>query len=209
MIFYSLIFSTYVEVILILLITVIFQLNFLHVCGGDPEETIQNRKEWLFSPRMWRWSWVKDKAELLKKIFSTYVEVILQYPSFGCHWNDFLHVCGGDPIFIVHNYFSNSFSPRMWRWSSNSSVVWFFSSYFLHVCGGDPKARLPQSGRSKFSPRMWRWSSNTSSAVKGFLIFSTYVEVILNFKNAVISTFYFLHVCGGDPRKNNRYWWIC
>ena len=48
------VFSTYVEVILIKIMSTALDARFLHVCGGDPSF----RLVWLirlkFSPRMWR-----------------------------------------------------------------------------------------------------------------------------------------------------------
>ena len=50
------VFSTYVEVILLGVITVPSLSSILHVCGGDPKNLsalLQNQR---YSPRMWRWS---------------------------------------------------------------------------------------------------------------------------------------------------------
>ena len=49
-----LVFSTYVEVILYLMISSLLLSSFLHVCGGDPIQNVPVSKEVEFSPRMWR-----------------------------------------------------------------------------------------------------------------------------------------------------------
>ena len=48
------VFSTYVEVILILVGEKLIENSFLHVCGGDPR--VHDGFAWdvKFSPRMWR-----------------------------------------------------------------------------------------------------------------------------------------------------------
>ena len=48
------VFSTYVEVILIVTLSDGETLCFLHVCGGDPKLTGGLDYVWKFSPRMWR-----------------------------------------------------------------------------------------------------------------------------------------------------------
>ena len=133
----------------------------------------------VFSPRMWRWSRfneINDKA--------------LQ---------SFLHVCGGDPKYKNSLTKHKKFSPRMWRWSSaffqEYQTALVFSTYvevilyknlkllerpsFLHVCGGDPNVPVTNMVSHWFSPRMWRWSRHYSSNLHQYMVFSTYVEVIL------------------------------
>ena len=48
------VFSTYVEVILIIAKLLIFSSGFLHVCGGDPKVMQYIYSAGKFSPRMWR-----------------------------------------------------------------------------------------------------------------------------------------------------------
>ena len=48
------VFSTYVEVILLSMLNVTGEFCFLHVCGGDPEPTTALVNIPAFSPRMWR-----------------------------------------------------------------------------------------------------------------------------------------------------------
>ena len=50
---------------------------------------------------------------------------------------------------------------------------------FLHVCGGDPISRTLKRS--------------------SFMVFSTYVEVILSKDGSSATITCFLHVCGGDP----------
>ena len=160
---------------------------------------------------MWRWSYFLSNSIPIKLIFSTYVEVILVLPLPSRILIDFLHVCGGDPTLTVDNLNYKLFSPRMWRWSyiffcacrpcfifsTYVEVILFFCfciislNYFLHVCGGDPELDLPPISNCLFSPRMWRWSSQILAQAQAKIIFSTYVEVILNLRVKAIkpSTF--------------------
>ena len=153
----------------------------------------------MFSPRMWRWSCHHHPYQHLLKVFSTYVEVILNSFRLCTMSMCFLHVCGGDPNLVSLTLTSPAFSPRMWRWSSflgctlKPSCV--FSTYvevilytrlerlerlgFLHVCGGDPTLTVVLKLGSWFSPRMWRWSSKDGLWQADWKVFSTYVEVIL------------------------------
>ena len=152
-----------------------------------------------FSPRMWRWSSPLRQSFNLQLVFSTYVEVILLTSGQRKIQTCFLHVCGGDPKWIIWYLIANQFSPRMWRWSWNwwrlnrwrgvfSTYVEVILSYrkganvpsrFLHVCGGDPASYSNYSKNIWFSPRMWRWSCNIVAIKSRNIVFSTYVEVIL------------------------------
>ena len=69
-------------------------------------------------------------------VFSTYVEVILDWSILGAVFASILHVCGGDPI------------PPIRLRASKSCI--------LHVCGGDPYRLANCNDSSKYSPRMWR-----------------------------------------------------
>ena len=111
------VFSTYVEVILKGEITWQIQLCILHVCGGDPVTIIFCMTNFMYSPRMWRWSSIPKILPTLCMVFSTYVEVIPVYES--CQWaiTSILHVCGGDPGSAAGLRILNWYSPRMWRWS--------------------------------------------------------------------------------------------
>ena len=109
------VFSTHVEVILLLKIAKMRFLSILHVCGGDPRNTIYICDQPKYSPRMWRWSYHASSAIHTITVFSTYVEVIPRYTR-GCPSHiRILHVCGGDP-----NWFSGCssglrYSPHMLR----------------------------------------------------------------------------------------------
>ena len=50
-----------------------------------------------------------------------------------------------------------------------------------------------------YSPRMWRSSPLKASGVRSELVFSTYVEVILNLTCWSCLSCRILHVCGGHP----------
>ena len=111
------VFSTYVEVILILISWNDITLGILHVCGGDPEPgklIIMNAK---YSPRMWRWSYLFFNRSIWLSVFSTYVEVILEVMNSPRPFLRILHVCGGDPATTKVWAMKMKYSPRMWRWS--------------------------------------------------------------------------------------------
>ena len=192
------VFSTYVEVILTYIDGSYFRTSILHVCGGDPIICIRENQQYLYSPRMWRWSSTPFYLYPSFWVFSTYVEVILsvlRHITFIC---SILHVCGGDPIHLLFSTNRQEYSPRMWRWSSliispfQSFTV--FSTYvevilsrelrnqriqgILHVCGGDPMQDAIYDIDYQYSPRMWRWSGTTSMWPIMPKVFSTYVEVI-------------------------------
>ena len=193
------VFSTYVEVILARWTLSVTIVSFLHVCGGDPDWRIWCFCNVWFSPRMWRWSSSNLNHQFHQLVFSTYVEVILINPANSAISRGFLHVCGGDPIYLPCYQACILFSPRMWRWSSFRLLgcEWFvvFSTYveviptnesevlaagsFLHVCGGDPSKIPFHKLCLAFSPRMWRWSLYDTSWIFPAMVFSTYVEVIL------------------------------
>ena len=154
------VFSTYVEVILSQWICGADSSSILHVCGGDPVVGVPWLSRNSYSPRMWRWSYAATQCFLKWLVFSTYVEVIL-YPSTG----------HGKNVGI------------------------------LHVCGGDPKSGDRRFLSIKYSPRMWRWSRDQRHLFHGQRVFSTYVEVILKIKEEAESSKGILHVCGGDPNQ--------
>ena len=132
----------------------------------------------LYSPRMWRWSPVRNIVCLVAFVFSTYVEVILSNYDSVPYWQGILHVCGGDPLPDTLPQSELEYSPRMWRWSliksKQKEIPPVFSTYvevillyvvrlgrchsILHVCGGDPVLSVTFEEDEPYSPRMWRWS---------------------------------------------------
>ena len=153
------VFSTYVEVILLSYQHQRYHKCFLHVCGGDPWVSFISCKNARFSPRMWRWSW-HSKEHLTKDcVFSTYVEVILKFISMFGTRKRFLHVCGGDP--------------------GSSGIIESHSLVFSTYVEVIHKLKKFTKLLHMFSPRMWRWSSLDGQKAKVKIVFSTYVEVIL------------------------------
>ena len=71
------VFSTCVEVILLILKVFTCKSGILHVCGGDPDE--------------------QDYDALHNEVFSTCVEVIPHKMARTLKRMCILHVCGGDP----------------------------------------------------------------------------------------------------------------
>ena len=111
------VFSTYVEMILFLNLPTWNHLCILHVCGDDFLQIQRLRTQIVYSPRMWRWSWVEQNFKDFDLVFSTYVEMILGQRFFASQKLCILHVCGDDPNQGSANNESLLYSPRMWRWS--------------------------------------------------------------------------------------------
>ena len=194
------IFSTYVEVFLLVISQLTIFVNFLHVCGGvsPPVERVVAVTE--FSPRMWRCFHHFDRRGGHGKIFSTYVEVFPENGFTSIMKKYFLHVCGG--VFRCNEYHleHHGFSPRMWRcfldrlttcitstiFSTyvevfpNGNMSPFVLNHFLHVCGGVSGSWERHPGTGKFSPRMWRCFCKSYRPFDTYKIFSTYVEVFLS-----------------------------
>ena len=133
-----LVFSTYVEVILSLKLTISILLSFLHICGGDPNGAELKKEKLMFSPHMWRWSSRYRHCNTNYFVFSTYVEVILQCLQDNLSEWRFLHICGGDPKVNAPAKLAIAFSPHMWRWSCLGTCEGNLPRCFLHICGGDP-----------------------------------------------------------------------
>ena len=133
------VFSTCVEVILVLTALRKTFLGILHVCGGDPN-IIKLANYWLFySPRVWRWSPSQNIVKQLHPVFSTYVEVILAFWFRVRGTKSILHVCGGDPLLISRAKENDEYSPRVWRWSlfisgNNVSIVVFSTCVEVILC---------------------------------------------------------------------------
>ena len=111
------VFSTYVEMILISITMVFRPWSILHVCGDDPKSCANIPCQKLYSPRMWRWSYIHASKYMQDMVFSTYVEMILILTRWLVVNTCILHVCGDDPNFYFAFNNPKLYSPRMWRWS--------------------------------------------------------------------------------------------
>ena len=111
------VFSTCVEVILCVCHALSSALGILHVCGGDPLVIRSQWSVWMYSPRVWRWSYIIMYCRNTTGVFSTCVEVILLI-KLKCWFNrSILHVCGGDPVDGNICLIDLKYYPRVWRWS--------------------------------------------------------------------------------------------
>ena len=135
--------------------------RILHVCGDDPIFIMISITFKVYSPRMWRWSYLMYFCSQWYPVFSTYVEMILAMNG--------------------RNFTFKEYSPRMWRWSCARvrllAADCVFSTYvemilpylqendrylgILHVCGDDPISVATNLQIFGYSPRMWRWSYTT------------------------------------------------
>ena len=73
----TVVFSTCVEVILLIIWLYAIVKSILHVCGGDPQLGDENYEDFEYSPRVWRWSYFCGIMCVQDMVFSTCVEVIL------------------------------------------------------------------------------------------------------------------------------------
>ena len=89
------VFSTCVEVFLILTGTVLRTGRFLHVRGGVSFIISSHCCRNAFSPRAWRCFLVHPPRRARQKVFSTCVEVFLKILLLGFARTSFLHVRGG------------------------------------------------------------------------------------------------------------------
>ena len=228
---YTNVFSTCVEVILTEKSGKCKNTCILHVCGGDPIFVSSIKNRFLYSPRVWRWSYFLANWSWWRLVFSTCVEVILCSNVICPVMWGILHVCGGDPIPIYTKTFPVMYSPRVWRWSQSLWNLMYLSSVFstcvevipfqfrslyqnmciLHVCGGDPFIACFSTYIHKYSPRVWRWSRTNVDPNPQGIVFSTCVEVIPLGDAMRTQIGGILHVCGGDPEwiilftENNWY----
>ncbi len=192
------VFSTYVEMILLIWACAAVGPSVLHVCGDDPIHSTCTAMTSKCSPRMWRWSYSSIIAGSRKRVFSTYVEMILWKLLSNSRHLGVLHVCGDDPNVVQTLRVIARCSPRMWRWSPLNrhffTIITVFSTYVemillppivssywggvLHVCGDDPKLIGISNLEPMCSPRMWRWSFCKTNQKLETQVFSTYVEMI-------------------------------
>ena len=117
------VFSTYVEVILLVALSQHKCSGILHVCGGDPNTRVLYILLIVYSPRMWRWSHAYDQMAADQAVFSTYVEVIPIIIFCTSNVWCILHVCGGDPHTRLSMSSVCQYSPRMWRWSRPCRIL--------------------------------------------------------------------------------------
>ena len=128
---------------------------------------------------MWRWSCLIKILSNSQIVFSTHVEVILDFTLILMNKMGILHTCGGDPLFPLFKSISFLYSPHMWRWSYTDKLVKEGKLSILHTCGGDP----------------WNVVQNPFSC----FVFSTHVEVIPTPSPVTHCPSSILHTCGGDP----------
>ena len=173
------VFSTYVEMILTRLLWNWASSCILHVCGDDPFIKVGKGIGQVYSPRMWRWSFMNKNISQQWRVFSTYVEMILWHFQGIGRGPSILHVCGDDPhseqaalqlIEVFSTYVEMILNCKL--------LLQIFVS-ILHVCGDDPKFVKKMPDWKMYSPRMWRWSYTLSYSMFAFYVFSTYVELLL------------------------------
>ena len=149
------VFSTHVEMFLLVSLLMMRLQGFLHACGDVSMVVSMVVLIITFSPRMWRCFLLKRKGRSKIVVFSTHVEMFPDICLIGWTGSGFLHACGdvssqASPILWV-----DAFSPRMWRcfqyarcYSESSEVfsthvemflVFLFLMMmfvsFLHACG--------------------------------------------------------------------------
>ena len=132
------VFSTYVEVIPLMLSIVLPPYCILHVCGGDPGLCKKHSPISWYSPRMWRWSHKCPLEMWSRNVFSTYVEVILPLMPSPARFFGILHVCGGDPTNSTEKAYVDTVFSTYVEVIPNQDYHRGQQWCILHVCGGDP-----------------------------------------------------------------------
>ena len=109
------VFSTHVEMFPAQLFFPDQHAGFLHACGDVSCFPLRLYAAMQFSPRMWRCFFDLRVPHLVQLVFSTHVEMFLQYDHKYHTVERFLHACGDvSPLCSVKSVIMQ-FSPRMWR----------------------------------------------------------------------------------------------
>ena len=109
------IFSTHVEVFLMLIQKTIIILDLLHARGGVSLKDIVFLSELKSSPRTWRCFLCSAICRRCAGIFSTHVEVFLKHEVYIRDAFDLLHARGGVSCSCVNFSSQRRSSPRTWR----------------------------------------------------------------------------------------------
>ena len=129
----------------------------------------------------------------------------------------YLHVCGGTTVLFLLNLYPLGLSPRVWRHLIFNALFSFKGGsistcveapnivnrlksnhwVYLHVCGGTRQPFLMGITHVGLSPRVWRHRcrSGRASCYPGSI--STCVEAPYRSFDLHISSWVYLHVCGG------------
>ena len=198
--------------------------NLSRVCGGDPNQPLENAKIALFVPRMRGWS--SDLLAFFVACFicPAYAGVILSFNCGKVRRKNLSRVCGGDPVLRNDPDVLPVFVPRMRGWSSAlySSCLWIpicpayagvilfppfissFSCNLSRVCGGDPIGNQEWATEEIFVPRMRGWSLSRFGKRRTQLICPAYAGVIPETPFFTFSIAHLSRVCGGDPTHTVR-----
>ncbi len=109
------VFSTHVEVFLQHDGSFVGRIGLLHACGGVSQRRAYHKYLIQSSPRMWRCFHIKNKIFILERVFSTHVEVFLEFNQLKEALKGLLHACGGVSFNGCLIFISPKSSPRMWR----------------------------------------------------------------------------------------------
>ena len=193
------VFSTHVEVFLLLSVIIISNSGFLHARGGVSAFFMSSPPVTWFSPRTWRCFSIKKAVGQLANVFSTHVEVFPGSEKATSTKSGFLHARGGVSCPQLRMYMTIVFSPRTWRCfsreSKSSSCSSVFSTHvevflvtakvgregvcFLHARGGVSYIGKICKLHFPFSPRTWRCFLKSTATNGQGTVFSTHVEVFL------------------------------
>ena len=154
------VFSTSVEVILTVSLSLKQISCILHECGGDPILDATINVPFMYSPRVWRWSHKMSTTNKTMLVFSTSVEVILQMKVQEVPHERILHECGGDPDKVDQAVKTMQVFSTSVEVIPISSFDMSLRACILHTCGGDPDSSAVVIESDKYSPHMWRWSSD-------------------------------------------------
>ena len=152
---YDYVFSTHVEMFLVVFMIPVLLLRFLHACGDVSKRISRTLCSSLFSPRMWRCFYERAGEERAGWVFSTHVEMFRSRLISRRNLMSFLHACGDVSRQEDEAPWRRLFSPRLWRCFRSvygrSFLLTVFSTHvemflamrfrsigqvrFLHACG--------------------------------------------------------------------------
>ena len=127
---------------------------------------------------MWGWTEGDHFATRRPGVFPTRVGVDRGLEMLGLYEGRFPHACGGGPTSPAAFLCRETFSPRVWGWTSGGgfydTAVKVFptrvgvdrscnppeltESRFPHACGGGPQPLKRGERLGGFSPRVWGWT---------------------------------------------------
>ena len=173
----------------------------------------------MFSPRVWGWSALDERAEPTHGVLPTRVGMVRSRRPRHDGERRSPHACGDGPHFRLFYFQHPSFSPRVWGWSGRggdnrapprvlptrvgmvrccdgcaSTIV-----RSPHACGDGPRARGVAPDGHGFSPRVWGWSDRLGIAEPRGRVLPTRVGMVRRRMACTPGGPRSPHACGDGP----------